>query len=155
MKHKVHWLLYESFSIIEHRRPIYGLLGQHGRCKPFSVSFISVLRSVTHKLSSASQNSCFYKLACVIWNQGFSVVSDSFLWCLLFHSRGFRILPSRICGRQPLKNWKWYGLALNFLKAVFHKFYLAHSWIPWPISSTSPSPPSSVSFSHLYYFFPY
>ena len=21
----------------------------------------------------------------------------------------------------------------NFLKAVFHKFYLVHSWIPWPI----------------------
>ena len=92
MKHKVHWLLYESFSIIELRRPIYGLLGQPGRCKPFSVSFISVLRSVTHKLSSASQNSCFYNLACVIWNQGFSVVSDSFLWCLLFHSRGFTAL---------------------------------------------------------------
>ena len=24
-------------------------------------------------------------------------------------------------------------ITLNFLKAVFHKFYLVHSWIPWPI----------------------
>ena len=24
----------------------------------------------------------------------------------------------------------------NFLKAVFHKFYLIHSWIPWPIFPT-------------------
>ena len=31
--------------------------------------------------------------------------------------------PSKICGRQPLKNLKGYGL----LKAVFHKFYLVHS----------------------------
>ena len=23
----------------------------------------------------------------------------------------------------------------KFLKAVFHKFYLVHSWIPWPICS--------------------
>ena len=23
-------------------------------------------------------------------------------------------------------------IILNFLKAVFHKFYLVYSWIPWP-----------------------
>ena len=37
--------------------------------------------------------------------------------------------PSKICGRQPLKNLQWYGLqadhiTANFWKAVFHKFYL-------------------------------
>ena len=37
----------------------------------------------------------------------------------------FKNGPSKICGRKPLKN-------LNFLKAVFYKFYLVHSWIPWP-----------------------
>ena len=44
--------------------------------------------------------------------------------------------PSKICGRQPLKNLKEYGLLkqagqtpLNFLKVIFHKFYLVHSWI--------------------------
>ena len=42
--------------------------------------------------------------------------------------------PSKIWGRQPLKHLKWYGLPKadhtrsNFLKAVFHKFYLVHSW---------------------------
>ena len=39
--------------------------------------------------------------------------------------------PSKICGRQTLKSLKGYGLLIhsNFLKAVFHKFYLSHSWI--------------------------
>ena len=40
----------------------------------------------------------------------------------------FKNGPSKICGRQPLKNLKW-----NVLKAVFHEFYLVHSWMPWPI----------------------
>ena len=45
---------------------------------------------------------------------------------------------SKICGRQPLKNLK-YGLSKQinitsgFLKAVFHKFHLVHSWILCPI----------------------
>ena len=42
---------------------------------------------------------------------------------------------------QPLKNLKWYSdmvclgrsYHFNFLKAVFHKFYLIHSWIHWLI----------------------
>ena len=42
---------------------------------------------------------------------------------------------SKICGRQLLKNFKWSWsvstdhITLIFLKAVFHKFYLVHSWI--------------------------
>ena len=47
--------------------------------------------------------------------------------------------PSKMCGRQPLKNLKLYGLpqqtwsasadhiTSNFLKAVFCKFYLVNS----------------------------
>ena len=35
----------------------------------------------------------------------------------------FKNGPSKICGRQPLKNLK----GSNFLKALFHKFYLVHS----------------------------
>ena len=52
----------------------------------------------------------------------------------------FKNGPSKISGRQPLKNLKWYGLpqqtnhiTSNFLKDVFHKFYLIHSWILCPI----------------------
>ena len=46
--------------------------------------------------------------------------------------------PSKICGRQPLKNLKRWSTQAdhspsNFLKAVFHKFYLVHSWILCPI----------------------
>ena len=45
----------------------------------------------------------------------------------------FKNGPGKICGRQPLKNLKWHDLIKadhtppNFLKAVFHKFYLIHS----------------------------
>ena len=50
----------------------------------------------------------------------------------------FKNGPGKICGRQSLKYLKWYGLPKQtislqiFLKAVFHKLYSAHSWIPWP-----------------------
>ena len=39
----------------------------------------------------------------------------------------FKNGPSKICGRQPLKNLKWY----LGRKAVLYKLYLVHSWIPW------------------------
>ena len=40
----------------------------------------------------------------------------------------FKNWPSKICGRQPLKNLK--GYPFRFFKGyVFHKFYLVHSWI--------------------------
>ena len=40
----------------------------------------------------------------------------------------FKKGPREICGAQPLKNLKRYGLPKpNFLKAVFHKFHLVQS----------------------------
>ena len=53
----------------------------------------------------------------------------------------FKNGPSKICGRQPLKKLNGYDLLKQtkadhnpstFLKAVFHKFYLVHSWILCP-----------------------
>ena len=50
----------------------------------------------------------------------------------------FKNGSSKICGRQPLKNLKVYGLLKadhtpsNLLKAAFHKFYLFCSWILCP-----------------------
>ena len=45
----------------------------------------------------------------------------------------FKREPSKIYGRQPIKNLKGCGLlkcsASYFLKAVFHKLYLVHFWI--------------------------
>ena len=41
----------------------------------------------------------------------------------------FQIEPSKICGREPLTKLRRYGLRSNFLRAVFHKFHLVHSWI--------------------------
>ena len=45
----------------------------------------------------------------------------------------FKNRPSKICGRQPLKNLKEHGLfktdhiPSKFLKNLFHEFYLVHS----------------------------
>ena len=54
-------------------------------------------------------------------------------WMCLIWIKVFKNGPSKICGRRPLKNLKWYCLPTNFLKALFHKFYFVHSWIPQPI----------------------
>ena len=67
------------------------------------------------------------------WNFFYEVWLEWSIWVKVFKN-----VPSKICGRQPLKNLKWYGLqadqiSSNLLKAVFHKFYLVDSWIPWPI----------------------
>ena len=57
----------------------------------------------------------------------------------------FKNGTGKICGIQPLKNLRWYGLLcfgrpyhclirpyhFKFLKALFYKFYLTHSEIPW------------------------
>ena len=51
----------------------------------------------------------------------------------------FKNKPSKICRRQPLKHLKGYSLTWTdhtpkiFLKAVSHKFFLDHYWIPCPI----------------------
>ena len=65
--------------------------------------------------------------------------------CEVICSKAYKNGPGKICGRQHLKNLKWYGLpqktiladhiTSNFLKTVFHRFYLARFWIPFPISS--------------------
>ena len=46
-------------------------------------------------------------------------------------NKAFKSGVSKLCGRQPLKNFKGYGFKMvskiNFLKAIFHKDYLVHS----------------------------
>ena len=49
----------------------------------------------------------------------------------------FKNGTSKIRGRQPLKNLKWYGL-LN--QAVFGKFHLVHYWILCPIFNMVKNP---------------
>ena len=47
--------------------------------------------------------------------------------------QNFQDEPNKICGRQPLKNLKGYGLPKadhtpsTFLKVFYHKFYLVYS----------------------------
>ena len=50
-------------------------------------------------------------------------INSMFIWDKVFKNG-----PSKICGRQPLKNLKGYGLPKQtILKTVIHKFFLAHS----------------------------
>ena len=48
----------------------------------------------------------------------FITIFSEHIWDKVFENG-----PSKICGRQPLKNLKGYGLP----RAVSHKFYLDHS----------------------------
>ena len=55
----------------------------------------------------------------------------------IYIGQGIQEWTKKSSEKQALKNLKWYGLlrqtiTTNFLKAVFHRFYLVHSWIPWP-----------------------
>ena len=63
-------------------------------------------------------------------------IAESSMKCTF---RVFKNGPSTICGRQPVKNMKAYGLS-KFLKAVFHKLYLVHSRILVIFSSEIPPP---------------
>ena len=51
--------------------------------------------------------------------------------CFIFYKwdKVFKNGPNKICRRQSLKSLKFKLETSNFLKAVFHKFYLVHSWI--------------------------
>ena len=66
----------------------------------------------------------------------------------------FKNGPSKICGRQPLKNLKGYGLLKetpsNFLNAVSHRFYLVHPWMLCPIYGV-PCRDWTLSVSCLWY----
>ena len=66
--------------------------------------------------------------SCKHWPQYIlKFLSAYFLWDKVLKNG-----PDKICGRQPLKKLKGY-ITSNFLKAVFHKFHLVHSWILCPI----------------------
>ena len=60
--------------------------------------------------------------------KGLKAPSVKIIW-----DKAFKNGPSKICGRQPLRNSKGYGLRkadytpLTFFKPVFLKFYLVHS----------------------------
>ena len=86
---------------------------------------------------------CFLLWIVKVLDKGYDMIRDidiliwicwyDIIWVYVFKNR-----PSKICGRQPLKDFKWYDLlrqtiSSQIFKAVFHKFYLVLSWIPWPI----------------------
>ena len=82
--------------------------------------------STMHRINTIEVSHCFFLTWLLGKNSWFKVFKNG---------------PSKSSGRQPLKKLKLVCLSRpyqahyiisNFLKAVFHKFYLVHSWIPWP-----------------------
>ena len=73
--------------------------------------------------------------------------------CYVHHiwDKVFRNGASEICGRQPLKKLKrvWSALGktyrFNFLRAVFRKLFLVHSWIIWFIYHGSYLPRQAIN----------
>ena len=81
-----------------------------------------------------SENSSFH----LIWNKSNNNNNN---WSIIGQNKINKILvklfkngSSKICGRQPLNNLKWYGpYHFKFFKGYLTKFFLVHSWIPWLI----------------------
>ena len=102
--------------------------------KLFEEMQIVVITIKMHQEESGSRTFLAKFLVCVSPYSDFLIFSPwkverwtVFLNCIKW-GKVFKNGPSKICGRQPLKTLKEYGL-LNFLKAVFCKRYLDHSWI--------------------------
>ena len=65
----------------------------------------------------------------ITWKSSNCLFTANIIWDKVFKNE-----PSKICRSQLIKKLKWYGLLkdhilLNFLMAVFHKFYLFQFWI--------------------------
>ena len=90
-------------------------------------------------------NTCSYFGKILIYVKGASDhvtlmnLVDISVTCFWIWGKVFKNGPSKVCGKQPLKIWrgmvylKQTLLPSKCLKAVFHKFYLVHSWILCPI----------------------
>ena len=94
-------------------------------------------------------------MCCILLSDKFAKIIYLFHNIFLFHFKPNTIsriadislhLGSGIQERNKWNMWKtafkkFEGVAhnnpSNFLKVVFHKFYLVHSWIPWPIYDKS------------------
>ena len=102
----------------------------------WSVDLLSSFQAFAiYLILNSGIHSPLFKKQVILWRfEGMRI-----LWKLMFRiykwDKVFKNAPCKICGRQPLKTLKEYGLLKadhipsNFLKAVFHKFYLVHSWI--------------------------
>ena len=66
----------------------------------------------------------------------------------IYGTKYSRMDQVKFCGRQPLKNLN-YHITWNFLKAVFHKFHLVHSWIIYPTNEVM-HPGKSQYIPHFY-----
>ena len=95
--------------------------------------FSETVLSFGMKVLTEFQNNLFVSLLSAL-----AIFAKHFLFVFLVNElhiwdKVFKMGPSKICGRPPLKNLKEYGLpktghiTSNFLKTVFHKFYLVHS----------------------------
>ena len=86
-------------------------------------------------MESIKQEFIYFNFTLRIANFKFFIVCNmNIIYMYFIWGKGFKNGPSKIWGRQPLKNLMGYGLlqadntSSDFLKAVLHKSYLVHSW---------------------------
>ena len=107
--------------------PIFKLFVSHN-WGLWDISYCPYMRILVRSYESKSRNKIRRKFLVVRERE--RINCQVWVWRKIWVNV-FKNGSGKICGRQPLKILKWYGLwsiTSKFLKAVFHKFYLVHSW---------------------------
>ena len=101
--------------------------------------YLTAIIKETSKKSSRNNRSWQISYDMILVCAILAKTSHTLLIMLVIWHKEFNSGPCKVCGGQPLKNLKGYGLLeedhapSNFSKAIRHKFYLVHSWILCPI----------------------
>ena len=87
--------------------------------------FVFVL---AEKIKNKTSQDAFFSHENALYRNGGAIIINSFIWIKVFQndpSKTFKKWSDMVC----LGRWYYFKI----FKAVFHKFYLDHSWIPCPI----------------------
>ena len=96
-------------------------MAEYTRCALLTFTFWGLIACLHVGLSILNAKSCY---------QLFSVILH-WTYCFLLHFWWPLLLVIISSKKIILAN----HITSDFLKAVFHKYFLVHSWIPWPIWS--------------------
>ena len=112
----------------------------------FSYEFCEIFKNIfftEHLRATASALIATIKKLKEMLGVGLHKLIHTITWSTHKSVKVFKNGPSKICGRQPFKKFEvlWSASAdhitSDFLKAVFHKFYLVYSWIHWPKNNSN------------------
>ena len=123
---KIHYSLLDSLLKIIIKNPFTNVFSP-GKMDFFPVVswFVFVL---AEKIKNKTSQDAFFSHENALYRNGGAIIINSFIWIKVFQndpSKTFKKWSDMVC----LGRWYYFKI----FKAVFHKFYLDHSWIPWPI----------------------